>query len=255
MEFDATSDAPRVELVAMLLRPTSVRCREIGGGDVSYRRTLPRIVPGMRLTVAAERRWTFRQTEMIGGPLLHAGFSLRALDHVGLAHTEWRRDGLGSPGDEDARLALGLAALAEGEWIPARAHLLEVLAAEPGNLQAHAALGELHARIEHRAVAAEHFTAAIRLGLGALAPEESLPLDPLRPTELALLRSLRGRATLLCAEGQHAAAALDLRRALAWDPTDAAGCAPLLSELEVAAPGRPAEAAPAAEGRALAEAP
>src|SRR5204863_6342106 len=96
----------------------------------------------------------------------------------------------------------------------------------------------LHAQLEHREIAYAHFEGAIRIGLGALTAEEALPLVAGRATEHALLRSLRGRASILVARGQPDSALIDVRRALAFDPGDAVGCRPMLAELEPAQPSR-----------------
>ena len=58
-----------------------------------------------------------------------------------------------------------------------------------------------------------------------------LPLDPRPVTACWLLTALVRRAELLAGRGETEAAAADLRRALAWDPTDAIGAADVLGQL------------------------
>ena len=167
---------------------------------------------------------------MIGGELVSADFSLRALQSAGYDRTEHRGGGLASPGDADTRLREGLL-LAEADWVIARTLLLDTLHDFPGNLLAHAALGDIHRRILHYEIGAAHYTAAIRLGLGALVHEGTLPLDARLETERALLASLVGRAAILSEGGRDDAAAADLRRALSWDPSDVAGARSQLAAL------------------------
>ena len=71
-------DTQMLELIALRLLPTASRCRSAEGERLTYRRSLRDVIPGMCLRVAQQRRWTFRHTDMVGGPLLHVGFSLRA---------------------------------------------------------------------------------------------------------------------------------------------------------------------------------
>jgi tetratricopeptide (TPR) repeat protein len=221
---------PPADLLVLKVLPTVVHCREIGGGLITYRKKLSNVVAGQRLTVSVERKWKWRHTEMIGGELLFADFSLRAIQQAGYARTECRAGRLVSHGDDDARLREALL-LPTDEWAIARAILLDVLEAAPGNLLAHAALGDIHRRIAYFEAACAHYTAAIRLGLGALVHEENLPVDPRDETGRALLGSLVGRAVILIASGREDAAAADLRRALAWDPTDFVEAGPVLAKL------------------------
>lgn len=248
------STTPAVELLALRVLPTAIRGRLLGtDGVATYRRSLDGIVPGQRLTISVERRWRFRRTDMIGGTLLHAGFSLSALGQAGFGRPLWH-GGLACPGDGDQRLARALSEDASG-WAMARCLLLDVLEEHPGNLQAHARLGDIHAMVQHLGTANAHWTAAIRLGLAALTHEACLPLDASRPAERALLGALVARASLMAETGRQDAAASDLRRALAWDPTDACGARPLLERLEDAgAPACDFGAAPAASDDALAPA-
>lgn len=61
MSVAVTAPEPEVatELVALRVLSTAIRCREVGGGLVTYRKSSPEVVPGERLTVRAERRWGF----------------------------------------------------------------------------------------------------------------------------------------------------------------------------------------------------
>jgi len=232
------------EIIALAILRHAIRGRALGGGRLTYRRALPGIIPGQRLTIDEDKRWLWRKTEMIGGTLLHAGFSLRALQQAGFALPRRGAEGLMSPGDGDERLRDGLLAHDAGQWPLARCLLLEVLEEHPACLPAHAALGQLLAELEHRDLALTHLTAAVRLGLGALSGDgESLPLDPTRETERSLLFALTGRAHLLASMGRTEDAAADLRRALAWDPSDAGCAAGALARLERSADVRPRMAA------------
>lgn len=234
MSVAVTAPEPEVatELVALRVLSTAIRCREVGGGLVTYRKSSPEVVPGERLTVRAERRWTFRRTAMIGGDLLHAGLSLRALLRAGYELPASLPDGdLRCPGHADGRLREGLLELEAGQWVASRALLLDVLEDAPGCLVAHAHIGGIHAALHHARTAMGHYTAAIRLGMGALVPETSLPLDVTREAPAALLLALVGRATLLVEAGRPAEAAADLRRVIAWDPADALGAVARLAEL------------------------
>ena len=222
---------PVVDLLVLKVLPAAVHCREIGAGPLTYRRKLPTVVPGQRLTVLPERRWRWRKTDMVGGDLVSVDFSLRAIHHAGYGRTRHVDGTLVSSGDADARLREGILENEGGNWIIGRCLLLDVLEDEPGNLLAHATLGEIHRRFAHHEVASAHFTAAIRLGLGALVHDDSLPLDPTGETERALLRSLVARAGMLAEAGRRDAAAADLRRAIAWDPTDCAGAGIELARL------------------------
>jgi hypothetical protein len=240
-----------VEMIALRVLPSAVRGRELGAGVLTYRRTLPAVVPGMLLSIGAGKRWQFRRTPMIGGVLEHAGFAVRALQRAGFARTEWRAGRLADPAQDDERLDQAIVDFASGRWLEARCRLLDVLESEPGCLSAHSALGRVLARLEHREIAGRHFDAAVRLGLGALA-ESDAALDVGLPVERALLDALRGRAELLASKGAGENAALDLRRALQLDPSDRAGCGALLAELEMArTSGEPAPSLGAAEEGAL----
>ena len=174
---------------------------------------------------------------MLGGALLHAGFSLRALQAADIDLPSTGPVGIVLPGDGDDRLREGLLALQAGQWPVARCSFLDVLEQHPGCLVAHAALGRLLADLEHRDTALLHLTAAVRLGLGALAHDPHLPLDASRETERALLAALVARAGVFASSGRKDDAVSDLRRALAWDPTDAAGAARPLARLLGDAPG------------------
>ncbi len=230
MANPAVETGARTDVIALAVLHNGVRAREVGGGPVTWRRSLPGIVPGQRLTLDVTKRWRFRRTEMLSGTLLHAGLSLRALRDAGFALPDLRDGRLRSPGEGDDRLVEGLIEHAAGHWPTARCLLLEVLEREPGAMRAHAALGELHARLEHRATALLHFGAAIRLGLGALGAV-SPPLDPRDVVARAFIAALIGRARLLAADGRVGDAAADLRRALAWDP-EADDAAAALAGLE-----------------------
>lgn len=228
-----TRDQATVEMLALAVLRNAVRGRSIDGDAVTYRRALPGIVPGQRLTIAVEKRWRFRKTEMIGGALLHAGFSLRALRLAGFELPRLTARGLVGPADGDSRLREGLLAQEAGEWALARCLLLDVLEDQPACLPAQAALGRLLGELEHRDTALAHLTAAIRLGLGALAGVEATPvLDATRESERFLLGALVTRATLLDAMGRPEDAVSDLRRALAWDPSDSLGAGRQLARLE-----------------------
>lgn len=220
-----------LDLLVLKVLPAAVHCREIGAGPLTYRRKLPAVVPGQRLTIVPERRWIWRKTDMVGGELVSIDFSLRAIQQAGYGRTRHVDGALISPGDTDARLREGILENEGGNWIVGRCLLLDVLEDEPGNLLAHATLGEIYGRLSHVEIAAAHHTAAIRLGLGALVHDESLPLDPRGETERALLRSLVARAEMLAEAGRKDAAAADLRRAMAWDPTDCAGAGIELARL------------------------
>lgn len=224
-------DETIIEVLALAVLRNAVRGHELGGEPITYRRALPGIVPGHRLTIAVEKRWRFRKTEMVGGSLLHVGFSLRAIQQCGHALPRFEGGRIACPGDSDDRLREGLLANEAGEWALARCLLLDVLEQHPGCLLAHAVLGDLLSELEHRELALAHLTAAIRLGLGATSGRVE-PLDASRETERALLRSLVLRARLLEALQRPEEAAADLRRALAWDPTDVAGAARPLAHLE-----------------------
>lgn len=224
----------RREIIALAVLETAVRGREIGGGPVTYRRALTGVVPGHRLTIAVARTWRFRNTLMIGGALLHAGLSLRAMRQAGFALPDAGPGGIRCPGD-DARLLEGIEAFERSEWGQARARLAAVLEEEPGCLRAHVAMGSMLAQLEHREAARLHLTAAIRLGLGAVGDEG--PLASSGPVERDLLCAAICRAELLRAEGAVAEAESDLRRALRWDPSDALDAGSRLAALQMAAPG------------------
>jgi len=180
--------AETIQIIALRILPTAVRGRSTEGEALTYRRSLAGIVPGACLTVTPERRWTFRRTEMIGGVLCHAGFSLGALTAAGFAAPLTTTD---------ERVRAALAEMSAGQWLEARGLLLDALEEEPGGIVAHAAMGDLLAELEHRRDALCHYTAAIRLGLAA----------PDRPG--ALLRALTGRARIHAAEGRDDLAARD----------------------------------------------
>ena len=245
-ELRAPGSLATTELIALRVLSTAIRCREMDGGLVTYRRTNGEVVPGERLTVVVTKRWTWRHTDLVGGALLHHGFSLRALERAGYAHPQSSWAGVTCPSISDERLRDGLAQLEAGEWMGARCLLLDVLEDKPGSLFAHLALGDILSGLCHRGLALSHYTAAVRLGAGALDRETSLPLDASRPAERALLAALRGRALVFLSRGQQAAALADLRRALAWDPTDSVGAGQLLHELTTAAPA-PGDVQDAAE--------
>lgn len=205
--------------MALRVLPTAVRCREVGAGRVTYRKSLTRLVPGLRLVVAVRCRWSFRRTEMLGGGLLGAGLSLRALDRTGLARPRLDASGrtLRSPGEEDERLAAGLSELYRDDWLSARALLLDVLEDHPGCLPAHAALGDLHAVLRHDDLAMAHHGAAVRLGWPAL---HGGAAPPTGSSARWLLSSLVARARLFAARGATGPALADCRRALRLDPED-----------------------------------
>ena len=170
---------------------------------------------------------------MVGGPLLHVGFSLRALQAAGFALPRREATGIVSPGDGDARLREALLALADGTWKIAHCLLVDVLQDHPACLTAHAAMGDILVRLEHRDAAQAHLTAAVRLGLAASSAEQrKIPLDPTRETERALLGALVARARLMAARDRIVDAVGDLQRALEWDPTDVAGASAELANLE-----------------------
>ena len=226
------TDDPTIEIIALAALRHAIRGREVGAGLVTYRRALAGVIPGQRLTVGVEKRWRFRKTEMVGGVLLHVGFSLRALLQAGYELPVARGGRLVAPGEGDARVREGLLALDAGEWATARSLLLDALEEHPACLPAHAALGQLLAELEHREQALAHLTAAVRLGLGALCSDDGASaLDVGRPTERLLVLALVTRARLMHAMGRDDEAAADLRRALAWDPSDRAGASCLLLEL------------------------
>jgi hypothetical protein len=228
----AASDTALTELVALRVMSTAIRCREIGGGAVTYRRSEPLVIPGQRLSVSVRRRWKFRRTEMLGGELVHAGFSLRALWVVGLALASRGPDGLVDPAERDERMREAVLHADEGDSIGAQWLLHDVLEDEPGSLLAHATLARAFADLCHHELALAHATAAIRLGMGALSGEGALPLDPRRPLERALVTTLLVRSRLLVARGQAGSALADLNRAETWDPTDALGARALRRDLE-----------------------
>ena len=60
---DATTATCAIELIVLRALPTAVRCRELDGSAVTYRKSLAHVVPGLRLTVRPERRWKFRRTD------------------------------------------------------------------------------------------------------------------------------------------------------------------------------------------------
>lgn len=222
-----------IELVALRVLATAIRCRRVdGGGPTTYRKALDGVVPGMTLTVAVTREWSFRRTRMVGGPITHAGFSVRALWRAGFELPRLESGHLRSPGENDPRLRDALLRLETGGWLDGRCQLLDVVEDRPGCLLAHARLGDVLAAVLHRTPALAHYTAAIRLGLGALDRDDCLPLRADRLVEGALLRALVGRARLLAEGGDARAARCDLRRAVSWDPADDAGAARLLETLE-----------------------
>lgn len=225
------------ELVVLRVLPTAVRCRDATGSCVTYRRSLHAVVPGQALGIRVERRWTFHRQEMVGGPLLHAGFSLRALSRAGLRTPVATLDGLSCPAEGQPGLAEADAELARGDWLGARCLLLDVLELEPGSLVAHSRMARLLDGLDHRQTALLHATAAIRLGLGALTCEDCLPLDATRPVERALLEALTIRASLHERAGHPDRAAADLRRALSWDAGDRLGARTRLDQLAAAQHG------------------
>jgi hypothetical protein len=229
--------SPPIELVALRARPHAVRCREIGSGLVTLRGSVPEAVAGSRLTVTVARRWTFRRGEHVAGVVLHCGFSLRALQAAGLPRPACEGGALSCPGGSDPRLHEALAALAAGAWTEARPRLEDVLEDHPACLIAHSRLGELFAAFHHETVALAHFTAAIRLALGALSGATCMPLSWECRVEQHVMKALMGRADILAAGGHPAEAEADLRRALAWDPTDVAGAAARLERLHATATG------------------
>jgi tetratricopeptide (TPR) repeat protein len=216
----SAENPPVLELIARRMLPTAVRATTLGGESLSYRRSLTDVIPGQLLTVREQRRWVFRTRTMVGGPLLHVGFSLRALRSAGIALPE--RDPSGHLVDVaagDTRIEEGLHHVEFDDWLSARVSLLALLEHEPGSLVAQSALGITHAALRQTVVALAHHTAAIRLGFAALGASPS-NFDPERPPEAALLDSLAGRATLLERLGRPESAAADLRRALRCDPED-----------------------------------
>ena len=228
---------PALELVATRTLPTAVRGRSLEDDPVTYRKSLEDVIPGQLLTIEVRHRWTFRKTTMIGGRLLHVGFSLRALRAVGVALPERdQREGLVDPAQRDPRLHEGLLALMEEDLLGARAELLDVLEDAPGSLGAHCALGHAYQTLRRTVLALAHYTAAVRLGLAAVGTRGA-KLDAVRPGPNALLGALAGRARLLEGLGRPEAAAADLRRALRLDPEDLVGAGPRLAGLAAPEPG------------------
>ena len=60
--FDVHGAVHGIDLLVLRVLPSAVKCIEIGRGPVTLRRKLPCVVPGQRLTVNVERRWTWRHT-------------------------------------------------------------------------------------------------------------------------------------------------------------------------------------------------
>jgi len=211
---------PALELIARRVQPTTVRATTLEGETLSYRRCLGDVIPGQLLTIQERRRWQFHTRTMVGGPLLHVGFSLRALRSAGVDMPS--RDERGSLADvaaEDGRLEEGLHHLEFDDWLSARASLLDLLESEPGCLVAQAALGQVLAALRQTVVSLAHYTAAIRLGFAALGAAPAT-FDAQRLPEGSLLAALGGRSALLEGLGRPEAAAADLRRALRCDPDD-----------------------------------
>ena len=76
---------PALELVVRRVLPTAVRVTTLEGEALSYRRTLGDLIPGQLLTIDERKRWAFRHRTMVGGALLHVGFSLRAFSRIASA--------------------------------------------------------------------------------------------------------------------------------------------------------------------------
>lgn len=213
-------NTPALELIARRVLPTAVRATTLQGEALSYRRSLADVIPGHLLTVREQRRWRFHARTMLGGPLLHVGFSLRALRTADIKLP--RRDEQGRLVDvasDDARLDEGLHHLEFDDWLSARVSLLDLLDQEPGCLVGQAALGRVHAALRQTVVALAHYTAAIRLGFAALGSSPT-SFDSEGLAEGSLLAALGGRATLLEGLARPEAAAADLRRAMRCDPED-----------------------------------
>lgn len=222
---------PALELVVTRVLPTAVRGRTLDEGPVTYRKSLDDAIPGQLFTIEESNRWTFRKTVMVGGRLLHAGLSLRALRAAGFALPELEgRRSVRDPAQRDPRLREGLLALMEDELLGARCELLDVLEDCPGSLGAHCALGHAYRTLRRTVLALAHYTAAVRFGLAATG-SRPVELDPAAPGSNALLGALAGRARVLEGLGRPEAAAADLRRALALDPGDTVGAGPRLATL------------------------
>lgn len=222
---------PALELIARRVQPTTVRATTLQGEPVSYRRCLADVIPGQLLTIQERRRWEFHSRTMIGGPLLHVGFSLRALRSADVEMpVRDERGHLADVAAEDGRLEEGLHHLEFDDWLSARASLLGLLEQEPGCLVGQAALGQVLSALRQTVVALAHYTAAIRLGFAAVGAAPAT-FDAKRLAEGSMLAALAGRATLLEGLGRPEAAAADLRRALRCDPDDSLGLGRRLAAL------------------------
>jgi len=237
-----SATAPTLELIATRNTESAVRGVRLDGTRATFRQSPVGIIPGLQLTIAPRRVYTWRRTQMICGDLRSKTFSLRALASAGFALPRFGPRGLVSPGESDDRLIEALTELIAGEWTAARAQLIDVLEVSPGCLVAHARLGLIASALEHRDDALSHLTAAVRLGMGALAQQRK-PLHVDGRAGRALLEALRGRAEIFLLRGDVDAALGDLQRAMAWDPSDSLDLGGLL-EVARAHPG--AHAAPPA---------
>lgn len=210
-----------VDLIVLRVLPTALRCRELAGSTVTYRKQLPSAVPGVCLSVDARHRWCFRRTDLIAGPLQRSVFSTRALANAGFCVPTMEAEHLQDPAETDPRLDESARELEGGDLLGARGLLLDVLEEQPASLLAHAGVADVLSRFRQAGGAAMHFTAAVRLGLAGLDPQRDAPLDARCSVDRALLGALVGRARLLSRLGRPVAAAADLQRALALDPSDA----------------------------------
>lgn len=247
---DARPEQAVVELVVLRRLPTAVRGRDAASGaSLTWRRKVAAVVPGQRLRVRVEKEWSFRRTTMVGGPMLHLGFSLHALRRCGFDLPRVRDGRLESPGRPDPKLAAGLAHLARCDALAGQADLLDVLERTPGCLVAHAAAGEAALARERADEALAHCTAAVRLGHGALSVAGVASLDMQGEIERALVAAIVSRGRLLGRQGLFERAAADLRRALAWDPADSHGAGQSLLRIEEAARARQSAGESMRDGR------
>lgn len=208
-----------LELIALKVLPTCVRCVHEGQQPIVYRKVL-NVIPGSSLTVEVSHRWSFRKAEMVSGELTHLGFSVGALRGAGYLVPGLRspdKDGwrlLTDPvldwGELQERYKEAVSAMAHGDWLDARALLLGLAEKVPGSALVHEKLGAIYwQHLRQTDLALAHYSAAVRLGMAPL-KDVQFPAD-LDGIE-CLSRALLGRAEILEWLGRTEAAISDKRR-------------------------------------------
>ena len=265
--IERLSAADTVELAALAVRRTGIRCRTL---DTRESVTL-RPHPGVRqefatqiLTVQPRRAWAYGRTVYLSGAILDRridaaalGLTPLTLEQIGAWQPERGHEGATGepprpsfrmesilpgfdPKDPGSDPILRAVELAESEdWGAAHRALGECLEKDPRALDAHAHLGEWKfddGRDRwHAKEALPHFEAGTAIGELSLGPGFQGVLSGAVPENRPFLRCLRGLGLCRWALGDTAGAREAFSRLLQLDPDDAQGVRPWLREVSAGA--------------------